>query len=228
MHREGVLHRDLTLENIMLTLTGEVKLVNTQLLCLVSCSAVEFTAYTSFERTTGVSYDGRDDVWAVGYILLELLSRARIVKHTYRNTYCLLLIPGGVQAAKSALPPRGRSPAPVGLAERRCRRLPLPRGRDPAAPAAAPAGAPLYRADACGCAEPTIASTDSSLCTALPTGLDCVHSPPQIRLNSGNREGNGAEEKEEERVSELPAADIGKGEGGANHDPGQQERCGIC
>jgi hypothetical protein len=78
MHGKGVLHRDLRPENVVLTRTGKVKLVGHQLVCIASIIA-EFTVYTSFERTAGLPYDGRDDVWAVGCILLELLNRARLV-----------------------------------------------------------------------------------------------------------------------------------------------------
>jgi hypothetical protein len=86
MHRKGVLHRDLKPENVVLTRAGEIKLVGFQLPCLVS-AAVTFTVYTSFERTAGVSYDGRDDVWAVGCILLEVLTRARLVPETCRSEF---------------------------------------------------------------------------------------------------------------------------------------------
>jgi hypothetical protein len=78
MHGKGVLHRYLTPENVVLTRTGKVKLVGHQLACLASITA-EFTVYTSFERTAGLPYDGRDDVWAMGCILLELLTTARLV-----------------------------------------------------------------------------------------------------------------------------------------------------
>jgi hypothetical protein len=79
MHGKGVLHRYLKPENVVLTMTSEVKLVGLQLPCLASITAAEYTVYTSFERTMGLPYDGRDDVWAMGCILLELLTGARLV-----------------------------------------------------------------------------------------------------------------------------------------------------
>jgi hypothetical protein len=77
MHSAGVLHRDLRPENIILTQTGEIKLVGLQIPCLPSAASL-LTVYTSFERVAGLRYDCRDDVWAMGCILLELLNRARL------------------------------------------------------------------------------------------------------------------------------------------------------
>jgi serine/threonine protein kinase len=77
MHVQGVLHRNLKPENLMLTRTGEVKLAGFELPCIRTIPAAEYTVYTSFERTMGLPYDDRDDVWAVGCILLELLCRDR-------------------------------------------------------------------------------------------------------------------------------------------------------
>jgi tRNA A-37 threonylcarbamoyl transferase component Bud32 len=77
MHAQGVLHHDLKPENLMLTRTGEVKLAGFELPCIRAISAAGYTVYTSFERTMGLPYDDRDDVWAVGCILLELLCRDR-------------------------------------------------------------------------------------------------------------------------------------------------------
>jgi hypothetical protein len=90
MHTAGVLHRDLKPENVVLTRTGEIKLVGLELPCLASVTAAEYTVYTSLERTTGLSYDGRDDVWAVGCILLELLSGARYGRSTPISSNCAL------------------------------------------------------------------------------------------------------------------------------------------
>jgi hypothetical protein len=76
MHNAGVLHRDLKPENAILTRIGEIKLVGLKLVCLAS-SADALSPYTSFEKATGGPYDGRDDVWAAGGILYELLTRER-------------------------------------------------------------------------------------------------------------------------------------------------------
>jgi serine/threonine protein kinase len=76
IHGKDVLHRNLKPENVMLTRTSEVKLVGLELPC-VAAITTDFTVYTSFERVMDLRYDGRDDAWAAGCILLEMLSRSR-------------------------------------------------------------------------------------------------------------------------------------------------------
>jgi hypothetical protein len=82
MHGEGVLHRDLKPDNVMLTLTSKIKIIDLGLASVATSAAYMQTkvgtlTYSSFEKLTGLPYDGRDDVWAVGCILLEMLTRAR-------------------------------------------------------------------------------------------------------------------------------------------------------
>jgi hypothetical protein len=71
MHEYGVLHSNLSPENIMLTAAGDVKIVG------LKPRSVQWSVYTSYDRAKGAEYDGRDDVWAVGCMMLELLTRAR-------------------------------------------------------------------------------------------------------------------------------------------------------
>jgi hypothetical protein len=71
MHGHGVLHSNLSPENIMLTAAGDVKIVG------LKPRSVQWNVYTSYDRVKGAEYDGRDDVWAVGCIVLELLTRSR-------------------------------------------------------------------------------------------------------------------------------------------------------
>jgi hypothetical protein len=77
IHGKGVLHRNLTPENVMLTAAGEAKIVGLKPHSLIDAGGVQCGAYTSYERAKGWQYDGRDDVWALGCIVLELLIRTR-------------------------------------------------------------------------------------------------------------------------------------------------------
>jgi hypothetical protein len=82
MHGEGVQHRDLKPDNVMLTSNSKIKVIDLGLASAVTSAAymhtkVGTTTYSSYEKLLGLGYDGRDDVWAVGCILLELVIRAR-------------------------------------------------------------------------------------------------------------------------------------------------------
>jgi serine/threonine protein kinase len=79
-----VLHGDLRPENIFLTgtsLPATVKIVGFDLPCLakakVNVSGVKQSVYHSPERNSGLPYDSRDDVWALGCVMLELTIRTR-------------------------------------------------------------------------------------------------------------------------------------------------------
>jgi hypothetical protein len=79
MHSKHVYHRDLKLDNVMLTSHSEIKIIDLGLACQNESSAalretlVGSPPYASYEKITGAPYDGRDDVWAVGIMSLELL-----------------------------------------------------------------------------------------------------------------------------------------------------------
>jgi hypothetical protein len=83
MHEEGVLHSDLNPKNVMLTFKSRMKIIgfgaarNASSAAVATSSAVGSDNYASYEKFQGIGYDGRDDVWAVGCILLELLLRQR-------------------------------------------------------------------------------------------------------------------------------------------------------
>jgi hypothetical protein len=81
LHGKGLQHRDLKPENVKLTADGQVKIVDLRLACIAGTNgrllAGGLTLYSSYEKLVGLPYDGRDDMWALGCILLELLTRAR-------------------------------------------------------------------------------------------------------------------------------------------------------
>jgi hypothetical protein len=97
MHEKNVLHRDLTPENIVLTAGSMIKIVDVGLTSAAACTGglqtnMRITTYASFEKVFGAPYDGRDDVWAVGCIVVELAIRARLVHfHCFSSSFATFL-----------------------------------------------------------------------------------------------------------------------------------------
>lgn len=82
MHGEGVMHRDLKPDNVMLSESSKVKIIDLGLASVITSAEMHSMAgtdlYSSYEKLTpGVPYDNRDDIWAMGCILLELLLQTR-------------------------------------------------------------------------------------------------------------------------------------------------------
>lgn len=93
-----LLHHDLKPENILLTIgTQNIRLSGFGVACDNSTSnnssnnsstkpssssitATTTSLYASYERLHGLSYDGRDDVWALGCIFIELLTHTRLLE----------------------------------------------------------------------------------------------------------------------------------------------------
>jgi hypothetical protein len=93
IHWEGVVHRDVKPENILLSGPArDVKLADFGLACVMSSSskgsrhasvrghggAPGSPAYSSPEKARGQSYGGKDDVWAAGCVLAELVTGDRL------------------------------------------------------------------------------------------------------------------------------------------------------
>ncbi|MFC7546271.1 Stk1 family PASTA domain-containing Ser/Thr kinase [Plantactinospora sp. GCM10030261] len=81
-HRHGIIHRDIKPGNVMLTLNGQVKVMDFGIAralasgatTMTQTSAVIGTAqYLSPEQARGESVDARSDVYAAGCVLFELL-----------------------------------------------------------------------------------------------------------------------------------------------------------
>jgi tRNA A-37 threonylcarbamoyl transferase component Bud32 len=98
LHNKGLQHRDLKPENVKVTADGQVKIVDFRLACIAGTNgkllAGGLTVYSSYEKIVGLPYDGRDDMWALGCILLELLTRSRYsISYTpakYAHPVCVL------------------------------------------------------------------------------------------------------------------------------------------
>ena len=81
-HRHGIIHRDIKPGNVMLTQTGQVKVMDFGIAralasgatTMTQTSAVIGTAqYLSPEQARGEAVDARSDVYATGCVLFELL-----------------------------------------------------------------------------------------------------------------------------------------------------------
>jgi eukaryotic-like serine/threonine-protein kinase len=80
-HREGLVHRDIKPANIMLTPSGEVKVMDFGIARLTSTETLTQTAtvlgtasYLSPEQAQGEAVDARSDIYSLGIVLYEMLT----------------------------------------------------------------------------------------------------------------------------------------------------------
>jgi predicted Ser/Thr protein kinase len=83
-HEAGVVHRDLKPDNVMLTKTGAVKVVDFGIAHVAGYGGITVDgqvsgtpAYMAPEQLDGRPADARTDVYAIGLVLVEMLSGAR-------------------------------------------------------------------------------------------------------------------------------------------------------
>jgi serine/threonine protein kinase len=82
-HRRGVIHRDIKPANIVVTVEGEVKVVDFGIARLADTSKTQTgtllgtLAYMSPQQIRGERADARSDIWSVGVVLYELLTGRR-------------------------------------------------------------------------------------------------------------------------------------------------------
>jgi len=88
IHSKKVIHRDIKPHNILLTLDGcEAKLTDFGLACVMSSAAASSRAgtltYASPEKAGARGYNNKDDMWALGCILSELVTGVSITSRTH-------------------------------------------------------------------------------------------------------------------------------------------------
>ncbi|HET7452238.1 MAG TPA: serine/threonine-protein kinase [Thermoanaerobaculia bacterium] len=82
-HRKGIIHRDIKPANIMITTDGKVKITDFGIAKVASSnltSTGQFLGtpnYMSPEQVTGAPVDGRSDIFSLGVVLYEMLSRRK-------------------------------------------------------------------------------------------------------------------------------------------------------
>jgi eukaryotic-like serine/threonine-protein kinase len=81
VHRQGIIHRDLTPHNILLTAQGEVKIMDFGLIHLAAASRLTRTGrtlgtpqYMAPEQAKGEALDARADLYALGAVLFHMLT----------------------------------------------------------------------------------------------------------------------------------------------------------
>lgn len=84
-HREGIVHRDIKLDNVFLTRDGEVKILDFGVARILSGPVQTIAgtrlgtpAYMPPEQLRGLEVDGRADLFAVGATMFRLLTKKRI------------------------------------------------------------------------------------------------------------------------------------------------------
>lgn len=102
LHSRGFVHANLHGQNILIDVTSNVKITGMETTLLAKYSSVlskhwRSSPYASFERSTGLPWDSREDVWALGCIWTELVMRRKLEDLLYPATGQLCSVSSSVR-----------------------------------------------------------------------------------------------------------------------------------
>jgi serine/threonine protein kinase/tetratricopeptide (TPR) repeat protein len=105
-HSHNIVHRDVKPSNVMLTGSGVVKIVDfglahvTETTATLTHGTVGTASYMSPEQTMGKPIDQRSDIWALGVVLSEMLTRKNLFKRDTLSATILAVLnepPGSLE-----------------------------------------------------------------------------------------------------------------------------------
>ncbi len=104
----GIVHRDVTPRNVLLSWSGEVKLTDFGIAALAGDATTKLVgtpAYMAPEQARGEPIDARSDIYAVGLVLREMLTAERPRPQTERGPMIEAAMSGALAPWRPGIPP---------------------------------------------------------------------------------------------------------------------------